>query len=175
MKAKSISRIVAVIATFGMAIGALVAYYLFHKQERVLQFLYHRAWLWACVAFFISFFIVEFEFFGHTIFEALVSVTLILNVSTNPKCWIKFRWSGFTILGNISYGIYMYHTLVLAVLINVGQKLSIDRNHTVFNFYLYLGGVAGTLLISWLSYRYFESFFLTIKERFMVVKSSSKG
>lgn len=158
-----------------MAVGALVAYYLFHKNEGVLKLLYNKAWVWACVILFASFFITELTFFGHTIFEAIVAATLILNVSTNPNCWVKFRWLGFTILGNISYGIYMYHTLVLAVLINLGQHFKIDQEQTVFNLYLYIGGVAGTLLISWLSYRYFESFFLTIKERFMVVKSSSKG
>lgn len=158
-----------------MAVGALVAYYLFNKNEQVLKLLYNKAWIWACVILFISFFVTELHFFGHTIFEALVAVTLILNVSTNPNCWIKFRWSGFTMLGNISYGIYMYHTLVLAVLINVAQHYKIDQDHTTLNWFLYIGGVAGTLLISWLSYRYFESFFLTIKERFMVVKSSSKG
>jgi peptidoglycan/LPS O-acetylase OafA/YrhL len=158
-----------------MAVGALGAWYLFHKKEKVLSFIYAKAWVYFVTALLFFIFFVDAEFPFSSIMEAVVFLTIIMNVSTNPNAKLKFTSPRFTILGNISYGIYMYHTLVITVLMTALAALKLDTNMTVFNSLLYIGSFFGSIGLSYLSYRFFETPFLSFKEKFMVVKSSSKG
>jgi peptidoglycan/LPS O-acetylase OafA/YrhL len=158
-----------------MAIGALGAWYLFNKKTAVLNFLYSNLLLIICGFLFLVIMFVDYSFLGDSLFEAFVFLVLILNVSTNPKFPLKFKHPYFNVLGNISYGIYMYHTLVIAVLMTVLQNYNLDKDANVFNVLLYGGSVIITVIISYLSYNYFEKWFLNKKEKFMVVKSSSNG
>jgi peptidoglycan/LPS O-acetylase OafA/YrhL len=118
---------------------------------------------------------VDYSFIGDSLFEAFVFLVLIMNVSKNPKFPLKFKHPYFNVLGNISYGIYMYHTLVIAILMTVLHNYGLDKDATVFNTLLYSGSVLFTVIISYLSYNYFEKWFLNKKEKFMVVKSSNNG
>jgi peptidoglycan/LPS O-acetylase OafA/YrhL len=158
-----------------MAVGALGAFYLYHKKPVVLQFFYHPVTMVATLLLFLSLFVTDLEYAGSTLFEALIFLLFIVNVSTNNKFPIQLRQSVFTTLGNISYGIYMYHTIIIAILINMLQKTVIDDMPLAFDIALYTLSVAFTILISYLSYKYFETPFLKFKEKFMVVKSSGSG
>ncbi|MBK9637863.1 MAG: acyltransferase [Bacteroidetes bacterium] len=158
-----------------MAIGALGAWCLFKNKEKVLNFLYNPFLVWGSAITCLGFFFVEYSFVGDTLLEAFVFLVIIINVSTNPACMLKFASPKFNTLGNISYGIYMYHTLVIAVLLSSLQRIGLDQNAVLFNSILYVGSVFGTFGLAYLSYNYFESWFLNLKEKFMVVKSSSKA
>lgn len=71
------------------------------------------------------------------------------------------RWRPLAYIGVVSYGMYLFNTLVVkAVRPALGH---IGIRHPVFVFPFI---VAGTVFISWLSYRYFESPFLALKDRF---------
>jgi peptidoglycan/LPS O-acetylase OafA/YrhL len=158
-----------------MAIGALGAWYLFNKKTVVLNYLYSKLLLVICSFLFLITMFVDYSFIGDSLFEAFVFLVLIMNVSTNPKFPLKFKHPYFNVLGNISYGIYMYHTLVIAILMTVLHNYGLDKDATVFNTLLYSGSVLFTVIISYLSYNYFEKWFLNKKEKFMVVKSSNNG
>ncbi|MBP6511637.1 MAG: acyltransferase [Bacteroidia bacterium] len=158
-----------------MAIGALGAWCLFTNKKKVLNFLYHPFLVWGSVVACVGFFFVEYSFAGDTLLEAFVFLVIIINVSTNPACMLKFASPKFNTLGNISYGIYMYHTLVIAVLLSSLQRMGLDQNPILFNSILYIGSIFGTFGLAYLSYNYFESWFLNLKEKFMVVKSSNKA
>jgi peptidoglycan/LPS O-acetylase OafA/YrhL len=158
-----------------MAIGALGAWYLFNKKTVVLNYLNSKLLLVICSFLFLITMFVDYSFIGDSLFEAFVFLVLIMNVSTNPKFPLKFKHPYFNVLGNISYGIYMYHTLVIAILMTVLHNYGLDKDATVFNTLLYSGSVLFTVIISYLSYNYFEKWFLNKKEKFMVVKSSNNG
>lgn len=70
----------------------------------------------------------------------------------------------FSSLGEISYGIYMYHWLVLLGIFEL--ELVSPSNGIVFNIYVYATSVVATVSISYLSYHYFEKRFLKAKEKF---------
>jgi len=75
----------------------------------------------------------------------------------------------FNHLGKISYGLYMYHLVVLFVLQKIMILLIIKLNGDYFIvalIYLILG-VTLTYLISILSYKYIEKPFLSLKKRFI--------
>lgn len=74
--------------------------------------------------------------------------------------------SMLTYLGRISYGLYVYHMAGLLVAEHLFRKKSIP------GFVLYaLSGLALTVIFSIISYRWLESPFLKMKERFAVVRS----
>lgn len=158
-----------------MAVGALGAWYLYQRNEKVLKVIYSKAFQALMIGFFLTFFFIDYNFFGHTLLEGIVFLGIIMNVSTNPDFFLKLRSERFNILGNISYGIYMYHTICISLIISGMLALGWEENVILFNVVLYVFSFLGTLGISYLSYQYFEKYFLKFKEKFMVVKSSTKA
>jgi peptidoglycan/LPS O-acetylase OafA/YrhL len=81
-------------------------------------------------------------------------------------------------LGKISYGLYVFHVLCLLL-----SKAAIDHMESSSYFFrthhLVLRPVKDclalglTILLASLSYRYYESYFLLLKERFTFVRSRS--
>ena len=69
-------------------------------------------------------------------------------------------------LGVISYGIYMYHMLVdyvLRMLVPRLQGLQIPSVIIIIAYYLLL--LTGAIIVAGISYKYFEKYFLQIKDR----------
>jgi len=107
-----------------------------------------------------------FEGWYSTIFSSVLFLWLILNVSINPKSLINTEFKILNFLGNISYGIYMYHGIVILILmILIKGRL---KNFSLFTstFIVYVLAVGLTILISHLSYKYIESLFLKLKKKF---------
>ncbi len=70
--------------------------------------------------------------------------------------------------GSISYGIYMFHAIVLNAVVFLFLKLEFlqNLNETLTIILLHLLTFAGTLFIAHLSYTYFELYFLKLKNKF---------
>ncbi len=70
--------------------------------------------------------------------------------------------------GSISYGIYMFHAIILNAVVFLFLKLEMlqNLNETLTIILMYLLTFAGTILIAHLSYTYFELYFLKLKNKF---------
>ena len=90
---------------------------------------------------------------------------LILNVAGNPKTLVRLDYPVFEKLGQISYGIYLYHIPIVVLLINLIQYIMPASSGLAFNIVLYTSGIGITVLIANLSYDYFEMMFLRLKDR----------
>jgi peptidoglycan/LPS O-acetylase OafA/YrhL len=105
---------------------------------------------------------------AHTYPEMLLvgaAVTLILMGFLN---WAVFNgWRGIRYLGKISYGLYVYHLPCLAVLWKLVSRFPKYNSP----FAVFALGLPFTIGVAAISYRYFESPFLRMKERFEIVKS----
>lgn len=157
-----------------MAIGAMGAYLLFHGFQRYLSVIYHPVTMWITFAAILISLFVHASFVGFSIIEAVAYTILILNISTNKQCPVKLNAPWLQKMGDISYGIYMYHTICLAVGIRLLMNINLPQASWVwFNVVMYTVPAALTLGVSWLSYQYLEMPFIKLKERFMVVKSST--
>jgi len=158
-----------------MAFGAIGAYVLFYKKEKILNVIYHPITQILMAVGIVFILTVRFKFIGQTLFDALLFSILILNVSTNKNFVLKLENRFYSYLGNISFGIYMYHTICIAIILTILQKIGLDKgNQVLFNIVLYSGSVIMTIGVAAFSYKYFESFFLRQKERFMIVMSSTR-
>ena len=74
-----------------------------------------------------------------------------------------------TYLGNISYGIYMYHAIMMQFVGFIFLKLTIiDKIPSYFSIILFnLLVLISTIIIAHLSYQYFESYFLNLKKKWI--------
>jgi len=153
-----------------MAIGALGAYF-YYKKLPWLKWSYH--WgaqlltLGTCV------YMAGRVMPVNTYATTAISVTfliLILNVATNPHSLIKFNHPLLERLGQVSYGLYLYHFLILYVIISLLPR-SMFLNETSFLSAVFLGTIGCTWLVAEASYRWFEKPILELKERYAATSS----
>ncbi|MEQ9063016.1 MAG: acyltransferase [Vicingaceae bacterium] len=107
-----------------------------------------------------------FRWSARLIYSVLFSF-VILNQARGK--FIPFelgRIKAFDYLGKISYGLYCYHGVVITLLVVVIRTFDIHENLATA-FLLWPVVIFGlTVLLSHLSYRFFESHFLKLKSRF---------
>jgi peptidoglycan/LPS O-acetylase OafA/YrhL len=95
---------------------------------------------------------------------AIASISLLLAVLGIQGAWIRNKWLVY--LGKISYGLYVFHELALKVA-NVAVK---PEGMLRLTIWIALG-LGITIALAALSYRYLETPFLRMKERFAHVSS----
>ena len=98
--------------------------------------------------------------------EIISCVTVVIIVGQiNVKNRIfNLEKKGFDFFGKISYGIYVYHPLLIFLMSKVLAPLVFPYWEKYLLVYFSVIGV--TVLVAYLSYTYLESYFLRIKERF---------
>lgn len=98
---------------------------------------------------------------------AIAAAGLLVAVIGAPGVGAKVLTnSRLTYLGRISYGLYVYHMAGLMI----AERFIRTNSVTKFAAYAF-SGFALTLIFSMMSYRWLESPFLKLKERFTVVRS----
>lgn len=148
-----------------MIIGAIGAWVFYTNKKRILQLLY----TYASVALSIIsipvliFFGPSFLQDGFHIIYSLAFLIIIINVSTNKNSIINLDNKVFNYLGKISYGIYMYHMMIIPIVVVLLGKLSFE--YYLFNLFVYLLSVGITIIIASLSYELFESKFISLKNK----------
>ena len=83
---------------------------------------------------------------------------------------VSFDNQTFDFLGKISFGIYVYHPFLIFVLSTILIKFNIADIYKYPIVYISILGT--TILISYLSFEFFEKKFIKLKNRFAVIKSS---
>lgn len=157
-----------------MAIGGIGAYFVFHRGKEFFKPIYSIGAQIATyiLAFTFLFFQVDFGYFAQEIY-AVLFLSVILNLSCNPKSIFKFEHPVLKYLGKISYGIYMYHYFIVRLCMIIIQSIfGANIFPTVGgDIMLYVLSVGLTLAVSALSYEYFEKPFLKLKKKFAIIKS----
>jgi peptidoglycan/LPS O-acetylase OafA/YrhL len=148
-----------------MALGGIGAYLLFHKR---LSWLYDRTNAIASILVLCLISLALFFSVNYFLLSTLFLLMILLNVSDNHAV---FRDKFFSFLGDISYGIYMYHPLVLFFVFTFGSSWFSNLTPLLYNFVLYALVIVITIVISYLSFRYFEEYFLKMKGRFEIIAS----
>jgi peptidoglycan/LPS O-acetylase OafA/YrhL len=97
-----------------MAIGGLAAFCLFKQKKKLLDFIYHPFVQAINILLLLYILITGFYApFVSNLMHGIVFSILILNLAANPKCLFSLEWKPLDYLGQISYGIYMYHPLCI--------------------------------------------------------------
>jgi peptidoglycan/LPS O-acetylase OafA/YrhL len=154
-----------------MAIGGIGAWLCLNARDRI-QFLFRRdvqlvviAGLFASLAGGLSFRLVHHEFYS------VFFIVLIMNIAINPNSLLRLENSFFRFMGELSYGLYVFHWFLIVAVLNLFARGGGISNLFVRNLALY-GAVFGlTTAVAALSYRWFERPFLRRKEKFSVILS----
>lgn len=159
-----------------MAIGAIGAAYLFYNPQALKPF----------YSFFSQYFLYTISLlflvvggingtvlwhFNQEIF-AVLSTLILLNIATNPRSIFQLQNKTLDYLGKISYGLYMYHCLCIAIAFYLVEQLtSYSISRLTGNLIAYPLSFALTILLSALSYHWIEQPFIRQKRKFARVAS----
>jgi peptidoglycan/LPS O-acetylase OafA/YrhL len=102
---------------------------------------------------------------GFTLIDLLTATVLLraLDPGSHTYRFLHLRWLRW--LGQMSYGFYVFHNLMHpAYSYMVRSMLGSTFNH--INLPIAIVGFVGTIILSYLSYRFYETRFLRLKNRF---------
>lgn len=157
-----------------MAFGALGAY-LVNGKYRLAEVVNQK--VVQCIAWAILFSLILDKFhFINSILEIFIIETVILIIIIGQigiaNRVINLEKGIFSYLGKLSFGLYVYHPLVI---IMAYRYLNFDFFGTIYLNVLavFLFVIFTTIIISHLSYTYFEKWFLNLKHNFSVIESSN--
>jgi peptidoglycan/LPS O-acetylase OafA/YrhL len=102
---------------------------------------------------------------------SIVAVFLIIGQINTRNRIISLENNLCDFLGKISYGIYVIHPLLIFYFSKFLNLVPIEG--TLKYVFVYTVIVGSTIGIAYLSYRYFETYFLKLKRKYTVVNSSA--
>ncbi|MBG6187904.1 acyltransferase family protein [Flavobacterium sp. CAN_S2] len=140
-----------------MAIGGVFGVIYFDNHHKIKSILFNRLLFLAIVVFTLIFLVfgVNFGFLHYEIYSIFFGV-IIFNLACNERYKNLLEYKPLNYLGNISYGMYMYHLIALQIGIQCGIYLK-------SNLVIYIITIPLTILFSSISYEYFEKYFLKFK------------
>ena len=157
-----------------MTIGALGAYVLFYNRKEILKYIYSK-YVQVISLLLIPLLICltpdSIQDGIHIIFSFLF-IIIILNVASNPDSILKLNNKIFDFLGKISYGIYMYHlVIVFSVIKVIYGTMRGSFNVIVANILCYSLSLFLTIFVSWISYTFYEKRFIKMKRKHTKISS----
>ncbi|MBX2943800.1 MAG: acyltransferase [Cyclobacteriaceae bacterium] len=150
-----------------MAIGAFFAFIVFKKYDLILKILYGKWMQIGTYCMLISMIIFGFivPFITREVYAVLFGI-VILNLATNNASILNMENKTLNYLGKISYGLYMFHPIVIVLVIKSFVLFGIASNVIYYPFIILF-----TIVISGFSYFLMESRFLKLKQGFSKILS----
>ena len=108
---------------------------------------------------------IKFEYLYKEFYSLWFGI-IILNFASNPDIRIHLEVQPFKYLGKISYGLYMYQPIGIALAFQIALFFP-----QAFNLVLYILSMVFTVGIAAVSYKYFEAYFLKFKGKFSTLAS----
>ena len=106
-----------------------------------------------------------------TTIVTLFAVVLIVGQINVKNRLVNLDIPFFNFIGKISYGIYVYHILIIYLFSNLYSNLILN---SIYKTWLVYGSIIlMSIFVAYISYEYFESYFIKFKDKFAVVKSSA--
>lgn len=152
-----------------IAVGGIFAILAFQKN-RILPFLVDQKTFYATVIFtsFLLVFGIRIPYFHYLGYAFLFGI-IILNLAFHEKLKKCLEFWFLKYLGNISYGIYMYHFMILIPVLKLVSSYDIKTNWVIYPLLL-----IGSIAISSISYHFFETYFLKLKVKFSTSNTTEK-
>jgi len=161
-----------------MAIGALGAYFVSIDKYRIKAENFNKWFIYLIYLVFFSIYFFRKEFFFGNHYSRIVERSLVATsilfiiLEQNYAKNSLFKMSKFKTIGNlglITYGLYCLHFIGILITITITKKIHL--NETIFNVLVVetIVSLGITISISWLSYNYFEKYFLKLKENFTFI------
>jgi peptidoglycan/LPS O-acetylase OafA/YrhL len=163
-----------------MAVGGLGAYLVFHRKTPISNSLLFSIPVQIIFIgiIFIRLFAFQYLKEHSLVFEQLftqyylpdllifiIFAWLIVNVSINTKSLFTLHSKALHLLGDISYGIYMYHVLIIFGVVLIAKNILNSMDNIASTLIFYTVVTSGVIGLAYLSKRFFEDPFLRLKPR----------
>lgn len=168
--------IVSIFSFEAMAIGGLGAYFIFNRQDSFSNFFIYKRPIQVVIYLVLASFLIFQGNIHHAIWNSIFEVPviskilieflflyLIIGVSIIDQSIIKLRNKFISFLGEISYGIYMYHMLVIFTIMQFMKKILMDLSPIMSVTLFYIILIPSIILVSSVSKIVFENYFLNLK------------
>jgi peptidoglycan/LPS O-acetylase OafA/YrhL len=151
-----------------MAIGGFFSICLFQKN-RILKLLLNKNLFYAVIILTIILMIrgIRIPYVHNDLFAILFGI-IILNFAANRKLKISLENKLLNYLGNISYGLYIYHPIAIVLILYLIRIMDISTNWVIYPLSIII-----SIVFAGLSYRYYESYFLKFKNKFSQILSGN--
>lgn len=152
-----------------MAVGGIFAIVLY-QNNKLLKYLLNNFIFYTTTILTIVLIIkgVHIKMVQAEIYSILFGI-IILNFAANKKIKISLENRVFNFLGNISYGLYMYHPIAIVLALTICKSIQLTSN-----WLIYPASFLITILLSSNSYNYFEKPFLKYKSKFSKIISGNE-
>ncbi|WP_258098207.1 acyltransferase family protein [Marinoscillum pacificum] len=168
-----IERIYALFPVEQMAVGGLGAALLFYQYDRIVSFVLNKWLFFITIALLIGSSVSGSHFVLKSYLDAVLFTIILIHVVKRPELHNSLERKSLLHLGNISYGIYMWHTLVITLVIGLVNYLALPIN-LVSNLIIHMTCFAVSVGVAHFSYKWYETPFLKMKDRFAFDTSSIK-
>ena len=101
----------------------------------------------------------------------VVAIGIILSQITRTNYIVNLDAKLPNFLGKLSYGIYVYHPMVILLSSYVLSSITFENTLGYVSVFAFIFGI--TILVSYISYRYFEVLFIKKKKSFSTVHSKA--
>jgi len=117
----------------------------------------------------------DYLFELHHIILSIVFLAIILHAVNFTQTVINLERSVLNYFGIISYGIYMFHTIMITLSYRILAAIMGTEYSMGLNILLYVLSFTLTIIFASLSYKYFESIFLRKKTKYAKVISGDEA
>lgn len=151
-----------------MAIGGIYAILLFQKNK-FLKLIQNNTvfYITIILATFLMLKGIYIPYIHYEFYSVLFGI-IILNFASNDNIKISLENKVLNYLGNITYGLYMYHPIGIVLALAISISIDFTTNWLIYPLSFIL-----TIIIAGLSYKYFEAFFLKFKNKFSNIISGN--
>jgi peptidoglycan/LPS O-acetylase OafA/YrhL len=160
-----------------MAVGALGAYYVYYYGDKLKDSFVFSTWFQIIIYSALLFLLlIDFEAFktnivantiiNNSFLHSLIFLPILLNVSLNTSTIFTFKNRVLEFLGEISYGIYMYHTVLIQVGLGGVKNMMRNLHPALSTVFIYCFFTGLTVLVAYCSYRFVEKPLLHLKDKF---------
>jgi peptidoglycan/LPS O-acetylase OafA/YrhL len=161
-----------------MAIGGLGAYFIFHRMKPLSNMILYKKSIQIVIYSILNIFLIFQTNINNTVWLAVFNTPvisglivdflflyLIIGVSLIDNNIFKFRNKFLSYLGEISYGIYMYHLLIIFAVIQFLKKYLFGLDPILSTILFYTIVSVLVILVSSVSKIVFENYFLNLKKK----------
>ena len=159
-----------------MAIGAIGAYIIFFKNNFIIKIITNGFFQIVLYAFMFYFYIVQpdlkvFNYLTHEI-HAILFCLIIMTLNFNRIALKVLENRALNFLGKISYGIYMFHPIILIFEYNfIKHYVDTSQINIWGNIFLHILTITLTIATASASYYFYENKFLKLKYNFSKILS----
>lgn len=167
-----------------LATGALIAYLAFRqsvidRMEKIPKYAIVIVYILLFILVPLHFYVWKFGiYYNHlsslmpVIFSSLFAFIIMEQNYSKHSFYKISNWKIISSFGKYTYGMYCYHIIVFFAVMLIFHLIGVNLNGMSKYTFLFvvITSFFSTLLVSELSYRYYESFFLRLKDRFSLIR-----